>query len=62
MGCHQCWTEAYKQQRKKQKKDRVARGDKVRKQVYVPIICPCCGQAMNSKNEAQEVFNAKRNI
>jgi hypothetical protein len=64
MGCHMCWTEAYKLQRKKYKLDRGVRGEQVRKKANEPVIhiCKTCGQPRNIRNEAQEVWNAKRTV
>jgi hypothetical protein len=64
MGCHQCWTMDDKLRRKKYKKDRVKRGEQVRKKANEPVIhiCKTCGQPRNIRNEAQEAWNAKRPI
>lgn len=62
MGCQSCWDYYYKQQKEQYIKDRVERGNEVRKKAIEPMICPVCHQPCNSRNEAQEVYNAKRNI
>jgi hypothetical protein len=53
-----------KLRRKKYKKDRVKRGEQVRKKANEPVIhiCKTCGQPRNIRNEAQEAWNAKRPI
>jgi hypothetical protein len=57
MGCHMCWTEAYKLKRKEYLKERKARGEQVRKKAIEPMLCPCCKQPTNSTNHAEEVWN-----
>jgi hypothetical protein len=46
-------------ERKKYKQERKARGEEIRTKANEPMLCPCCGSPTNSRNEAQEVYNAK---
>ena len=59
MSCHSCWEQAYKLRKKQYKISRFERGEQVRKKAIEPMQCPLCHQAMNTRNEAEEVYNAK---
>jgi hypothetical protein len=62
MGCQSCWDYYYRQQKEQYIAARVERGNEVRKKAIEPMICPCCNQPTNSKNESEEAFNAKNSI
>ena len=62
MGCHQCWTEYYRMQRIDELKERAGKGNTIRHEVNLPETCFQCGQPINTRNEAKEVWNAKRPV
>ena len=57
MTCHSYWDYYYKQQKELYIKDRIERGNEVRKKTIESMLCPCRKQPCNSRNEAKEVWN-----
>jgi hypothetical protein len=62
MGCQSCWDYYYRQQKEQYILARLERGNNVRKKAMEPMLCPVCKQPCNSRNESEEIYNAKRNI